>query len=202
VLGTRIEAGSTKVEALVRDLHEALDTIPRGSDPSIVATLDEQARTIAALAAEVDRIAATGTASQAAAAEGSKQLRTLVEELGTRMSSDLELAAFASRDVEARLGELTARLGAIERRNAEHADSLEPLVGAGRLQVELQALALRMEHAEIAARESRDTVLAQLELLASRIESRLHRLESEPEDADPPRTVTEGQVIAIRSGEA
>ena len=202
LLGTRIETGSTKVEVLVRDLREALDTIPTGPDPSIVGTLEEQAQTIAALATEVDRIAAAGTASQVAAAEGSKQLRTLVEELGTRLSSELDLAAFASRDVAARQDELTGRLGTLERRNAEQANSLEPLVGAGRLQVELQALALRVEHTEVAARESRDTVLAQLELLASRIESRLYRLESEPEDAQSPLAVTDGQVIAIRSGEA
>jgi hypothetical protein len=80
------------------------------------------------------------------------------------------------------------------------------------LRVELQALELRVDHAEAAARESRDAVLAHLERLASHIESRLRQLEPErepeprrePEPVGPPypRVVHEGRVVAIRSGES
>ena len=58
-----------------------------------------------------------------------------------------------------------------------------------------------MEHTEAAARESREAVLAQLERLASRMESRLRRLESDPQPTTYPQAVPDGQVIPIRTGE-
>jgi hypothetical protein len=193
-LGTRFETGSTRVEGLVRDLRDALDTMPTGPDPGLVEMLEGHAAMLETLTAHVDRIAATSAASEAASAESSERLHALVEKLGARQAStEHELAA-------------------LEARSAARDRALEPLAGEGRLRVELQALELRVDHAEAAARESRDAVLAHLERLASHIESRLRQLEPErepeprrePEPVGPPypRVVHEGRVVAIRSGES
>jgi hypothetical protein len=66
--------------------------------------------------------------------------------------------------------------------------------------VELRAVELRAEHAEDAARESREAVLVELERLAASVDERLHRLEAppavEPAAAEPPAL---GEVVPIRS---
>lgn len=203
-LAARLERGNAKVEALIHDLRQALETMPQGPDPALVEQLAGQAETIASLAGELDRIGAAVGSSSAASAAASERLDEHLGELAARVaSSERGLAALASTDVAAQVEALAGRIDAIERKEAERANSLEPLAGEGRLQVQLQAVELRVEHAEAAARESRDAVLEQIERLASRIESRLQRLESEPEpDSYPPPAVTDGQVIAIRSGEA
>lgn len=133
------------------------------------------------------------------------ELRALVDGLRMRLaSSERELAAVAgSRDVLARLDELTRRVDSVE---VGPSRSLPEPVGApgeGRFRVELRSLELRMEHAEAAARENREAVLTQLERLASRIDWRLRQLESvsaataaplKPRLADRPL----GQVVPIR----
>jgi hypothetical protein len=203
-LSDRVESRTTHVEALVHEVRAALEALPAGPDGTVVEALERQDRRLSALTAEVDRVAAAAAASQASTMEDARALRALVDELDPRIAaSELALATLASRDA-ARLDDVAGRLEEIERREAERAESLEPFAGAGRLQVEIRALELKLEHAEAAARETRDAVLEQVEALASRIESRLRRVESEPEPQQPaahPRGVTGGDVVSIRSGE-
>ena len=74
-----------------------------------------------------------------------------------------------ARTVE--LEELARRLDAVEHgAHGVFSPATAHSAGDGRFRLELRALELRLEQAEVAALESRDAVLAQLELIASRIE--------------------------------
>ena len=198
-LAERFERGCAQVDALVRDLQQALETKPgTTSDPAVAERVESLAHDVARLAEEVAGGAAPGE---------SDRLRALVEGLRMRLASmEQELSALAgSRQVVAGLDDLTSRVDALEGAGATPqglVGALVPVAGDGRFRVELRALELRIEHAEAAARESREAVLTQIERLASRMEARLQRLESEPEPpAVPAQPTADGQVIPIR-GEA
>lgn len=200
-IAARLERRNAKVEALIGDLRGALDTMPQGPDRDLVERLEDQAESIATLTSEVGRLATAVDSSSAASAAESERLDERLGELAARVATgERELTTISSRDLVGHLDALAGRIDTMERKEAERANSLEPLAGEGRLRVEVRALELRVEHAEAAARESRDAVLGQIERLASRIESRLHRLESEPEPYAAPE-VADGQVIAIRGGD-
>lgn len=192
-LVARFEAGAAKVDSLVRDLQEALATRPQGDTEALPETL-------AALERRLDSLAEAVAGSSAA--DATDRLQAVVDGLRMRLAStERELAALTGSH------SVLARLDALERDAARApGDDLLPVAGDGRLRVEMRALELRLEHAEAEARESRDAVLAQLERLASRIESRLRRLETERGlDASPEQYghgSSEGQVVAIRSGES
>jgi chromosome segregation ATPase len=187
-LGGRIEAGSARTDEIAAELREALGG---------------QTERLTGLAARIERLDAAAEAGRTAADDQSQAFHDLLERLAERVAAgEREHATLGARD-SARLDELAVRLEAIERREAQRASSLEPLADEGRHRVELRALELRMEHAETEARETRDAVLAQIERLARRIESRLQKLEPQPEPVERPApTVVEGQVVPIRSGEA
>ncbi|HET7744784.1 MAG TPA: hypothetical protein VFK76_08575, partial [Gaiellaceae bacterium] len=133
----------------------------------------------------------------------------------------LDAVERASSEADAEVGR-TAESWAAERQSlaagldelAQRLDSLggkstEPLPprddsNEGRARLELRALELRMEHAEAAARESREAVLRQLERLASRIEWRLQRLETGKDDGTLPETAAGplAPVVSIHGGDA
>jgi hypothetical protein len=82
------------------------------------------------------------------------------------------------------------------------------VASGGRFRLEIRALELRLEHAEAAARENREAVLLQLERLASRIEWRLHRLETVetvdtagPPYSEPQAATAGAQVVHIRGSD-
>ena len=101
------------------------------------------------------------------------------------------------------LDELARRLDAAE--HASHgafSPRDPPGAGDGRFRLELRALELRIEQAEIAALESRDAVLARLELLASRIAPMPQPHEAH--DGDPPHvdpTPAGAEIVPFRGAE-
>lgn len=132
------------------------------------------------------------------------QLRVLVDGLRMRLaSSERGLAALAgSHEFVARLDDVTARLDLMERTGDIVVASSLPVPGDGRFRLELRGLELRMEHAEAAARENREAVLTQLERLASRIEWRLQRLESDQTGPSYDHAAAaDARVVPIRSNE-
>ena len=171
---------------------------------SLESRLGEVARQLA----EVESAAASSTPESASAEREIWRLRDLVDGLRTRTAaSEQKLAALAgSREVDARLDELTWRLDSLEQGGsmAGAPASALPVPGEGRFRLELRGLELRMEHAEAAARENREAVLMQLERLASRIEWRLQRLETVETGAAylPAGGVGPmGQVVPLRGAE-
>lgn len=131
------------------------------------------------------------------------ELRVLMEGLRTRLASgEEELAALSeSRHLVERIDELASRLESLE--TSEVSAPPDPVEGDGRFRVELRGLELRMEHAEVAARENREAVLVQLERLASRFEWRLHNLESDHASLSAAESVAGGgQVVPLRGGDA
>ncbi len=95
-------------------------------------------------------------------------------------SSEHELVALSdSQAVVARLDQVGERIDSLEKSIVALAMSSSGAVaGDGRFRVELRGLELRMEHAETTARENRETLLMQLERVASRVEWRLEQLEA------------------------
>jgi len=223
-----IEERLDKVEAT---RSHAPSTIGAGSDrlyAELAARLEAIERTGAAVPAEIARLAEAGASDRlalearldevarqlqeversgrGAARQGSEddvaQLRVLVDGLRTRLgSSEKELAG--SHEVVARLDDVTERLNMMERTGDIVVASSVPVPGDGRFRLELRGLELRMEHAEAAARENREAVLTQLERLASRIEWRLQRLESDQTGTSYDHAAAGGaRVVPIRSNEA
>jgi hypothetical protein len=75
-------------------------------------------------------------------------------------------------------------------------------VGDGRFIVLLRALERRLVRAETVAREGRESILAQLDRVASRIEWRLVQLEEDPADAETgAATAGPARVVPIRSND-
>jgi chromosome segregation ATPase len=192
-----------EIERVGAEVHE----LPRAAAP-IPPSEDEQLKQL--LTAFADRIEAmerqrASIADEAARAATShvEQVRPLVEGLRRRLDeSERRLEALGdTQEMTTKLDELAARQHSLEERPAAPPASAT-LPGDGRFRVELRALELRMQHAEAAARENREAVLVQLERLASRIEWRLQRLESDEEmetegtDEEPPL----GQVVPLRGG--
>ena len=202
-LAGRLDAMERDREAVVAEISRVWQTW--ASDHS---SLESQLGEVARQLAEVESAAASSTPESASSEREIWRIRDLVDGLRTRMaSSEQKLAALAgSREVDARLDELTWRLDSLEQSGlavAAPASSL-PVPGEGRFRLEVRGLELRMEHAEAAARENREAVLMQLERLASRMEWRLQRLEAaeagttyQPAAGFAPM----GQVVPIRSND-
>jgi chromosome segregation ATPase len=197
---------------LPADLAERLAALERGG----TLVMSEISRVQAFWASQMEtfeaRVAqiASGTAAGGAASvelpdEQVDRLQAQLDGMRMRLAStEKELATrSAPRDGAARLDELTSRLNALEAIGLARPASSTSLVGDGRFRVEVRALELRLEHAEVTARESREAILVQLERLAERIESRFQRLEVDEPDAghvEPPVLPELGQVVPIRSG--
>jgi predicted nucleic acid-binding Zn-ribbon protein len=193
---------ASALESLEARLEEvASRAVPPSEDEELERLLVAFADRIDAL--DRDRATIVAEAARAAGSE-LEQLRILVDGLRTRQAStQQEIAALAeSRDVVAAIEELTSRVEALEwGEGALIPPTSAPVAGEGRFRVEFRALELRMEHAEEAARASREAVLVELERLASRVEWRLQRLESgesETEIQEAGAGDAIGQVVPIR----
>ena len=189
-----------RVEADVRELPESSAAIPPSEDEQLERLLTAFADRIDAMEQERPTIA-----DEAAEAAQSRvdQVQPLVEGLRRRLDeTDRRLEALGPPEgLGVTLEELAERIHALEARPVAPPQPA-PLPGDGRFRVELRALELRMQHAEAAARENREAVLVQLERLASRIEWRLQRLESD-EQTEPEGSQEEpplGQVVPLRGG--
>ncbi len=202
-LAGRLDEMERDREAIAAEISRVWQTW--ASDRS---SLESQFGEVARQLAGVESAAASSTPESASSAREIWRLRDLVDGLRTRMaSSDQKLAALAgSREIDARLDELTWRLGSLESGGGSVAapGSSLPVPGEGRFRLELRGLELRMEHAEAAGRENREAVLMQLERVASRIEWRLQRLEAAEAGAayQPAGGIGPmGQVVPIRGTE-
>jgi DNA repair exonuclease SbcCD ATPase subunit len=197
---------ATRLDGMERDRQAVASEIARASQErqaersALEARLDEVATHLAEVESDTRGAAPTSSADEVA------QLRVAVDGLRMRLaSSEQELATLVgARDTATRIDELTRRLESLERAPVVIAGSADggPLPGDGRFRLELRALELRMEHAELAARENREAVLVQLERLAARIEWRFQRLEAEYEASHPRAIGGGGQVVPIRPAEA
>lgn len=207
-LTRRFQEASSRVDVLVGDLRKALEMMPRkGVDADVETRLDDLTQFVESFASRLTRVEADSAMPTDASATASElaSLRARLDEAVSGMaSSEHELAAMAgSRDLAARLDELTARLDALEQADLAFAPAEPslPLLGEGRFRLELRALELRIEHAEAASRENREAVLMQLERLASRIEWRFQELEAAggaPVLRQAGGTRPIGQVVPIR----
>lgn len=202
-LAGRLDAMERDREALVAEISRFWQT--SASDRS---SLESQLGEVARQLAEVESAAASNVPESASSEREIWRLRDHIDGLQTRMASgEQKLAALTgSREVDARLDELTWRLDSLEQGGAGSvaAPGSPPLPGEGRFRLELRGLELRMEHAEAAARENREAVLMQLERLASRIEWRLLRLEGVETGAayqSAGGVGAVGQVVPIRGTE-
>jgi small-conductance mechanosensitive channel len=101
------------------------------------------------------------------------------------------------------LDDLARRLDAVEHgAHGVFAAADGPVAGHGRFRLELRALELRLEQAEIAALEGHNVVLAQLERIASRIEPRPQRRNVHDEGSaheDP--TPAGAEIVPFRGAE-
>ena len=170
------------------------DTRLDGLDARIV----EAGARVDALAAEL-RQAVGAMSGQAGVAEASER-HDLLERRLDSLAADLE-ARSASKETDLMLGKILLRVDDLARR----LDEVEQ-TGGTTTTPDLGELEARMEQAETAARENRESVLVQLERLASRVEYRLDRLESEqPAPAGAPVPEDEGsgaRVVPLRGNEA
>ena len=207
----RLAEVTGRLDAMERDREAVAAEIARVSQTwaSDRSSLEARLGEVATKLVEVASAATPGTPEAVSTEREIWRLRDLVDGLHVRMASSEEqggAALAASRDIGARLDELTWRLDSLESGSgsiAGPASSL-PIPGEGRFRLEMRGLELRMEHAEAAARENREAVLMQLERLASRIEWRLERLEAVEADAayQPAGGVGPmGQVVPMRSSE-
>jgi len=150
---------------------------------------------------EQDRESRSGAPSEIEVA----QLQVVDDGLRMRLAaSEQTLAAVVGSHRDGtRLDELSRRVDSVETPDMAIAASTGsgPVAGDGRFRLELRALALRMEHGEAAARESRETVLVQLERLATQNDWRLQRLESDHHETLPEVASGGAQVVPIRGGE-
>ena len=195
----RFDAGERDREAATAEIGRAA-ALWASERSSLESRLDE-------VATQLVRVeSSTREARRAASSEDEvAQLRVLVDGLRLRLAaSEQGLAAVAgASDVGTRLDELSRRVDSTERLGPALVASPggEPTAGEGRFRLELRALELRLEHAEDAARESREAVLVQLQRLASRIDWRLQRLESEEAEGFSETASSGAQVVPIRGAE-
>lgn len=183
-LGRRFEHANASIEALVGDLREAMATMPSATGECL------------ALEAEIAEL-------EKRVAEVTERLASITRDRGAAAAELARTTAFWSTElssIEARFDELGARLDSLEPTGATTVASAMPLGADGRFRREHRALELRMEHAEAAARENREAVLTQLERLASRIDWRLQRLETQPPPSpDEQASPVAAQVVPIRA---
>ena len=183
-LGHRFEHASTTVDALVRDLREAIATMPSPASES------------PAIAAEIAELEARVT-------DLTERLTSVTRDRGAAAAELARATAFWSTElssIEGRFDALGARLESLARSDEAMPAPAAWAGGDGRFRLELRALELRMEHAEAAARESREAVLTQLERFSSRIDWLPQRPEAQPEptsSAHEPQV--EAQVVSIRA---
>lgn len=112
-------------------------------------------------------------------------------------------------DVERRLarteelGDLARRLDAVEHgAHGVFSPADDAVAGEGRFRLELRALELRLEQAEIAALEGRNALFTQLERLASRIEPDPQHREVHDEDpSHDDRTRAGAEIVPFRGAE-
>jgi chromosome segregation ATPase len=183
------------LESRLEALAKPVAAVPPSEDEQLKELLSDFADRIEGMERERARLA--DDAARAARAELA-QLEQAVDAFGARVAGTEErLTVLASVDQAAgRLEDLGARLQALEDRPPP---SLQP--GDGRIRTEFRALELRLQHAETAAREDREAVLAQLERLSAEVERRLQHLEEQrAEAADAPGPSILGEVVAIRGG--
>ncbi len=132
------------------------------------------------------------------------ELRNLIDGLRSRFAP-VDQESAGSPSVEGHIDELARRPESMQivDRDLES----EPGPGEGRLRLELRALELRAERAEKAAQQSREAVLAQVDLLTDQVESRFQKLESEttePSSAEVDgheEEVGHAEVVPLRGGE-
>ncbi len=151
-----------------------------------------------ALAAEL-RQTVEAASTQVSTAEPSER-HDLLERRLDALAADLE-ARSASKETDLMLGKILLRVDDLARRLEVVEES-----GGTAAASDLGELEARIEQAEAAARENRESVVVQLERLASRVEYRLDRLESEqPAPASAPAPEGEGsggRVVPLRGNEA
>ena len=101
------------------------------------------------------------------------------------------------------LGDLARRLDAVGHGgHGVFSPADGPIAGDGRFRLELRALELRLEQAEIAALEGRDAVLAQLERIESRVDARPQGREAHREDPPHDDAAPAGaEVVPFRGAE-
>jgi hypothetical protein len=144
-------------ERLVAELSERQKTTESESG--------ETRRLLAEVASRLDSVEREGAARNDDPSDNPMaQLSVLIDGLRMRLAASEQT--------------LAAVVGS-QRTGARLSGDGQPAVGDGRFRLELRALELRMELAEAAAREDRETIFVQLERLASRIDWRLQRLEAE-----------------------
>ena len=194
------ETERAKLEARLAELGSPSEPIRPSED-------EELKRLLVAFA---DRIEAmeSGRASSSETARRTEEevarLHSAFEGLEARLATaEQQVEDSGAQDVaEERIEALRARIDSVEEAAKAPRPAAAPVPGDGRFRVELRALELRMQHAEVAARENREAVLVQLERLAARLEWRLQRLESgqTPESEPPAEHEPLGQVVPLRGG--
>jgi len=190
----------------VEALAARLDALPEPETPVPPSQDEELERLLTAFADRIDAIEAERAVTAQAgrtADEAVVNVRASLDSLAERLSSAEELlTARDPHELEDQVEALSSRLEVVETAAKTPPPGPTSGPGDGRFRVELRALELRMEHAEVAARENREAVLVQLERLAARLEWRLQRLESgqAPEIEAPAEPEPLGQVVPIRGG--
>ena len=161
-----------------------------------------QAELLTELNARLDTIVHDRQAVAAQIAQASENevadLRVLIDGFRTRLAP-IDLESPGPTYVGGRLDELARRLDSIEGVGSEREPESGP--GEGRLRLELRALELRAERAELVARRDRDAMAAQLDRLAGQIESRFQELESDPTDSPYSEGARQGEVVPLRGAE-
>jgi chromosome segregation ATPase len=203
-LTTELARARESAQADAERLQEELRALP---EPPTPVPPSEDAKLKTLLTAFADRIDAMeqgrpsiATEAAEAAAQRVEEILPLVEGLRRRVDeSDRRLEELGSTvEQDAGLDDLRERLQELEERPTP-APPPPALPGDGRFRVELRALELRMQHAEEAARETREAVLVQLERLGSRVEWRLQQLETaDPKDDEGTHEAPLGEVVPLR----
>ncbi len=195
------------MDALAVQLDDLAESVERSSDgreekdarlDGLDARVAESGARVDALAAEL-RQAVEAASAQAGVAEPSER-HDLLERRLDALAADLE-ARSASKETDLMLGKILLRVDDLARRLEEVEQS-----GGTAAAPDLVEIEARIEQAEAVARENRESVLVQLERLASRVEYRLDRLESEqpaPTSAPAPGDKGSGaRVVPLRGNEA
>jgi chromosome segregation ATPase len=184
-----------------------LAELTRPSEPVRPSEDEELKRLLVAFADRIDAIEserATSTETTRGVEDELAHLRSAFEGLEARLATtEQQVEESSANDVaEERIDALRARIDSVEEAAKAPRPAVAPVPGDGRFRVELRALELRMQHAEVAARENREAVLVQLERLAARLEWRLQQLESgqDPESEAPAEQEPLGQVVPLRGG--
>ena len=195
------------MDALAVQLDSLAESVERSSEgredkdmrlDGLDARVAEAGARLDVFAAEL-RQTVEAVSAQAGVAEPSERHDLLERRLDT-LAADLE-ARSASKETDLMLGKILLRVDDLARRLEEVEES-----GGTAAAPDIGELEVRIEQAEAAARENRESVLVQLERLASRVEYRLERLESEqPAPAPAPAPLDEGsgaRVVPLRGNEA